>query len=370
MHTPRASVIALARFSFSASELEHLRAELLAEDDWQAWIDQIEAHGLSGFANKHVDEHDLPIPDAVRLPLKVLKVRHQSAARARHKVLSEVDAVFKAHQIPYLGLKGAALMPHLFKEGYLRPMRDMDLLLPESVLLQAADLLREIGFDLPREQPSKFMRDMHQLPNATKTVDGFTCSIELHRDGISREVQGHLYYPEPSDARQTINWSGLQFEALEDLKMLHQVSRHLEGLHPGAVLKLINVMDVIGLAQRLLGQGRWAELKSRYPHVLNTLRCLHELTPLPEALRNELLPLAKDELSGVGEIMGSLRNALVSNRSLAERYQLLLRPSDWWLHLYYNVDPNESLFWVKWFKHPARVINWLSRRLYSGLLGG
>lgn len=370
MHTPRPSVIALARFSFSASELEQARAALLAEDDWQAWIDQIELHGLSGFANKHIDEHELPIPDAVRLPLKALKVRHQSAAQARYKVLCEIDAAFRANNIPYLGLKGAALMPYLFETGYLRPMRDMDLLLPKSVLNKAADVLRDVGFELPQEQPSKFMRDMHQLPNATKMVDGFKCSVELHRDGISREVIGHFFYPESDEARQTIQWDELEFETLEDVKMLHQVCRHLEGLHSGAVLKLINVMDVIGMAQLVLEQGKWARLKVEYPHVLNSLRCLHLITPLPEPLQKVLQPLPDKNLSGVGEIMGSLRNALMAERSIKERYQLLLRPSDWWLHLYYNVDPDKSLFWVKWFKHPMRVTNWLGRRVYSGLLGG
>ena len=38
---------------------------------------------------------------------------------------------------------------------------------------------------------------------------------------------------------------------------------------------------------------------------------------------------------------------------LAERLQLLFRPSDWWLHLYYGVDPDKSLFWVKLPQWPS-----------------
>lgn len=373
MHKPLESVTALAHFSLSEQDLARAVAALQHETNWQEWINQIELHGLSGFANKHMEEHELPIPEELRMPLKALKVRHQSAARARYKVLCEIDTVFKDNEVPYLGLKGAALMPYLFKHDYLRPMRDMDLLLPESVLNKAGDLLRDIGFDLPHQQPSKFMRDMHQLPNATKMVDGFKCSVELHRDGISREVPGHFYYPVSSVARQPVRWHDLTFDALEDVQMLHQVCKHLEGLHSGAVLKLINIMDVVGLAQHVLQQGKWEQLETSYPHVLNTLRCIHMLTPLPEPLVAQLQkasPMPNKSLSGVGEIMGSLRNALLADRTLQQRYQLLLRPSDWWLHLYYNVDPNRSLFWVKWLKHPLRVANWLSRRLYSGLLGG
>ena len=125
--TPRPSVIALARFSLQDQSLKTAIAELKREQDWDEWLANVELHGLSGFVNKHLDEHDLPIPTAMRLQLKALKVRHTAAARARHKVLVEIDQAFAEHGISYLALKGAALAPHVYKQAYLRPMRDMDL---------------------------------------------------------------------------------------------------------------------------------------------------------------------------------------------------------------------------------------------------
>lgn len=370
MHTPLPSVSALARFSFSPEELEHACFALKGEKNWQAWIDQIELHALSGFVNQHLADYDLPIPEELHLPLKALKARHTAAANARYQTLCEINEVFTENDIPFLGLKGAALMPYLYKEGYLRPMRDMDLLLPNSVLNKAADCLRDIGFDLPDAQPSKFMRDMHQLPNATKTVNGFVSSVELHRDGISREVTGHYYYPNSEQSIQQIQWRDLRFNALEDVQMLHQVTKHLEGLHSGAILKLINVMDVIGLAEHVRKTGQWQRLEKEYPHVINTLRCLHLLTPLSEELQRQVAPLPKKAPEGVGRIMGSLRSALLDKISIKQKLTQLLSPSDWWLHLYYNVDPSKNLWWVKLVRHPLRVSNWLLRRVYSGLLGG
>jgi len=370
MHTPLDSVAALARFSFNEAELARAQRLLKEVTDWHMWLDQIEQHGLSGFANKHIAERDLAVPPEIKMALKALNIRHAAAANARYQTLCEVGDAFEQSDIPYLALKGAALMPYLYKEDRLRPMRDMDLLLPRDLLHQGAARLREIGFDLPEEQPSKFMRDMHQLPNATKTVNGFITSIELHHDGISREVAGHFYYPHNAKDLQVICWRDLEFNALEDIKMIHQVSKHLEGLHPGAMLKLINVMDVIGLAMLIDEQGKWAHLQSQYPHVLNTLRCLHLLTPLPDNLQRRLTPLPDKVPSGVGQIMGSMRNAMLGNKSLKERLHLLLSPSDWWLYLYYNVDPDKSLWWIKWVRHPLRVSNWLLRRAYSRLQGG
>lgn len=370
MHLPLPSVVALARFEFNDQDLQFAREQLQSVACWKDWIGQIELHGLSGVANANISEHQLPVPTTVKMELKALVIRHKAAARARYDTLCAIDEVLGAANIPYLGLKGAALMPYLYKEGGMRPMRDMDLLLPRQHLETAADCLRSIGFDLPREQPSQFMRDMHQLPNATKTVNGFVSSVELHGDGISREVTGHYHYPNNKLEIQTVKWNDLEFQALEDLPMIHQVSKHLEGLHSGAVLKLINVMDVIGLAMMIQSKGRFDELAEKFPHVVNTLRCLHLHTPLPAKLSQALAPLPSRAPSGIGQIMGSMRNALLGSKPLKERLNLLLDPSDWWLHLYYNVDPDKSLWWIKCVRHPLRVSSWLIRRMYSRLLGG
>ncbi len=369
MQTTKPSLSCLAVYSLDERELARARSALQAEHDWQNWLNLVELHGLSGFVNKHLSEHDLPIPAELHLPLRALKVRHTAAAAARRKVLGEIDAAFAKHGIQYLALKGAALAPYLYKDAALRPMRDMDLLLPLEQLTLAATVMREIGFDLPEEQPSKFMRDMHQLPNATKSVDGFLCSVELHRDGISRDINGHCYYPQNSQHIQIIDWEGLKFQALDDVQMLFQVCRHLEGVQTD-VLKLINVMDVVLLASRVLKVGRWPELVSTHPQVLNTLYCLHCLTPLPDDLQNALDNLPQSTPDGVGGAMGSLRSSLLGKKGIKAKFKPLFSPSDWWLHLYYNVHPDSSLRWVKLVRHPLRVGNWLARRLYSRLLGG
>lgn len=370
MPKPLNSVLALARFSFDERDQAHALRELKGVNDWRQWLEQIESHGLSGYANKHIAEYDLPVPVDVRMSLKALSMRHKSAAKARYQVMAEMREIFAANELPFVALKGAALMPYLYGEPQLRPMRDMDVLLPLKAQSQAAQCLRDIGFDLPQEQPNKYMRDMHQQPNATKKVSGFLCSVELHSDGFSREVPGHFRYPEQACYRQTIVWDDIEFQALDDITMLHQVSKHLEALHPDSLLKLINVMDVIGLAEQVLKKGQWMQLQAQHPHVINTLRCLHFLTPLPPSLQVELHPLANQAPSGVGEIMESIREMVAKPVSLLYKCKLLLLPSDWWMHLYYNIDPGKSLWWVKCVRHPLRVSHWLFKRVYSRLMGG
>lgn len=364
MPAPQKSVVALARFDLNQVQIEYAHAQLKAVTDWTSWINQIELHGLSGFANKHIREHDLPVPKETKMSLRGLTIRHQATANARYQTLAEIDAAFTELGIAYLGLKGVALAPLIFVDDAMRPMRDMDLLLPRKDLNQAADAMRELGFHLPYEQDTKYQRDMHQLPNATKKVNGFTISVELHHDGISREVPGHFYYPESQSHMQRVQWRDFDFNALEDIRLTHQVSKHLEGLHAQALLKLINVVDVVGLSMRILQTDQWARLQSEYPHVINTLRCLHLYTPLPEPLQKKLAPLSELTVSGVGTIMGSMREP----GPFKQRFRKLFLPSDWWMYLYYNVNPEKRLVWIKLVRHPLRLLNWLSRRLYSRAL--
>jgi hypothetical protein len=101
--------------------------------------------------------------------------------------------------------------------------------------------------------------------------------------------------------------------------------------------------------------------------------------PLSEKLQQRIAWRKKTELtdgkimgriSGVGDTMVSPKNIMRSRNSRSVQLKLLFSPSDWWLHLYYNVDPSNSLFIVKTIRHPATILAWLAQRLYSRLLGG
>jgi hypothetical protein len=154
--------------------------------------------------------------------------------------------------------------------------------------------------------------------------------------------------------------------------MLHQVTRHLAGLHPGAVLKMINVLDVVLYAEKFQDELDWLTLAKRYPHVLNTLRCLHYIVPLSSSLQARVGGLSEPlpAMSGVGETMLPLTMIAASKDSVGQKLRHLLTPPDWWLHLYYNVSPENTLRWVKTVRHPLTVARWLGKRAWSAILGG
>lgn len=370
MPGPPESVTALAHFSLSGPLLVAARRELGQVEDWQQWLAQLELYGVSALAFKHVGEHSLSVPLQILIALRALALRHRAAADARYQVMQELLIEFATHQIPLVALKGVALAPMIYPADELRPMRDIDVLVPNHLEPQAAGVLRQMGFELPDTQPTKFMRASHQLPNATKTVNGFTVSVEVHHDALTQNVPEHLLYEDVQPFLQTVQWRDLQLLTLGHEQMLHQVSRHLEGLHPGAVLKLVNVLDVVMYSETFIDEIDWGAIKKSYPHVINTLKCLHMIVPLSAPLQAKAGGVPASRPDGVGVIMRPLTAIINKHNPLRKQLRLLFAPSDWWLHLYYNREPDKSLLMVKMIRHPLRVCGWLAQRLHSRLLGG
>ena len=128
-------------------------------------------------------------------------------------------------------------------------------------------------------------------------------------------------------------------------------------------------MDVVLYAERFIDEINWSRLEGRYSHVINTLKCTHLIMPLSEQLSAKVGGVSNVKMSGVGETTRSLTYIITGNNSLAKKFSLLFSPSDWWLHLYYNVDPSKSLLLVKTVRHPATIVAWLWQRLQSRLFG-
>jgi hypothetical protein len=371
-HTLNKLLHKFTRSKLSSDDLASLRSALndMQAKDWQALLSQAELYGISNWLLKHCTEHGLAVPKSVLLSLKALSMRHRAAANARYQVMQALLEKFAEHDLPLIALKGLALAPMIYPSDELRPMRDLDVLVPLDKEQLAATLVREMGFDLPESQDSKFMRNSHQLPNATKTVNGLIISLEIHHDALSRDVPDSLVYEDVKNNLQTIKWRDLDIVTLDHEFMLHQVCRHLEGTHSGALLKLINVLDVVLYGEHYIDEINWPLIKERHPHVINTLKCVHLIVPLSSALSVKVGGVSDVNLSGVGEIMRSLTYIGTGQNTLVKKFSLLFNPSDWWLHLYYNVDPCNSLFLVKTVRHPVTIVSWLGQRLYSRLLGG
>ena len=119
------------------------------------------------------------------IPLPVLKVFKEfylGTAARNMQCLREMRALATAlleEGIPVVTLKGAFLIEHIYHNPGVRPMGDMDLLVPADSLEKAASLLAAQGYLAPKPLDTDVVVEaVHHLPLACKS--GAVGAVEIH----------------------------------------------------------------------------------------------------------------------------------------------------------------------------------------------
>ncbi|MCP4201126.1 MAG: nucleotidyltransferase family protein, partial [bacterium] len=116
---------------------------------------------------------------------------HQRYRRQRAELVRVTD-VMGAARIPTVLLKGSALVETVYRDPGLRPMGDLDLMVPEDRLDQADRLLRGLGYSSrsSREEQEGTHRHHRHYPRL-KSEDG-VCELELHRHIVRADSGFHF----------------------------------------------------------------------------------------------------------------------------------------------------------------------------------
>jgi len=128
----------------------------------------------------------LQLPGRVKDELSSLYRNATLHALIVQRDLIRVNAALTSAGIRHLFLKGAFLAPFAYPELGLRPMRDIDVIVPQPEALAAYNCLRRVGFQPYNSlgsQPEVFLRDTKHLP-ALHAPDGGTY-VEVHVTLIS-----------------------------------------------------------------------------------------------------------------------------------------------------------------------------------------
>jgi hypothetical protein len=330
--------------------------------DWDDLITKAEADGLSNILYSHLKTAGVPIPDSVDTSFKALTARHQRSNRERTNALVEILDHFSDKGIDTILLKGMALIHSLYAKKSLRPMGDMDILVrPEQALL-AQQALREIGYNAG-DRKQGYLYDHHHLPVATRSQNGLLIQVEIHHDALSGDVASSITFDAVADKRRPISVEGRRTATLGHLDMLRHLCHH--AFEPCVKIKLGAVADLYGYAARYVDEIDWKTLVAEQDIIINTLRCLHYLTPLPNILAEKTGTPSATPPSGIGEGFPPLTTTLNRRVPLSSKLKDIFRCADWWSHIYYQVPPERSLFVVRYFRHPARVGFWFYRRILA-----
>ena len=370
----------------SCAECDQERYHELAQEaarftGWEEISAQAEVQGVAPLLYVHLKAAKVQLPVATKRELQGLYLQHRRANQIRMRVLRDILAAYDAVKIQALVLKGAALSQLVYPEPGLRPMSDLDILVPEYRLRRAQRVLTELGFNAPA--PCSPTLPHRHLSAATLRTDGLVVQVELHHRLYSDyfdSVLSHVHSlmptafsrsitraPTPSRKPDGLTGPPRAF-ALEDLTahtlshedMLGHLCQHLVShVNVWDSSRLIWIADIVSFAERFASEIDWEHVRRRHPVVLNTLSLLHFVTPLSDGL----LGTARIKIGRAPERMGEEFKGWPRNRGAALRERgtkRILRdtflPSEWWLRLRYRLGSARSLFWHRWVRHPLHIV--------------
>ena len=315
--------------AWSAATVAQIAA--LPAPAWTALV--AEAHGqkVATLLYHRCCQHGLAtqLPPAVQA--RLLGLQQQTAARnlLLYHQLRLLLAEFQQHAIPVLLLKGAYLAATVYDDSALRHMVDADLLVPESALGAAIEIVTALGYEplQPLSPVESYLAHHHHLPFFMKAG---SLSVEIHWT-ITRPDQPYTIAMADLWARaQTATVAGRAVAALapEDLLLhvcLHATYQHL--LEQGIRF----LCDIDAICRHFGPQLEWELVVARAqqwgwgPGVYLALQLATDLlaAPVPPAVLTALAPAgAIDQVRLVKHALGI--------RQAAARYSISREFAQMW----------------------------------------
>lgn len=130
---------------------------------------------------------DWPVPDSLRETCLADYRSWVFRSLIMQQALIEIGELMDRNAIAYCGLKGASLSLEFYPEPALRPMRDLDIMVPPHAAERAYELLKSAGFRKISGEVDYGTEFCHHLP-ALVNANGVV--LELHHRIAPREWSG------------------------------------------------------------------------------------------------------------------------------------------------------------------------------------
>ncbi len=156
--------------------------------DWKA----LEAIAIrtrtANLLRRHLVDNRIEAPADIRAGLDDLYRRQSIYGLEQRLVLGRVSQLLCERGIAHVALKGAALAFAVYPQPAMRPLRDIDILVPSERAEEAHQWLRENGFQSASWAQSYGTEYNHQLPELVCANDQVT--VEIHHRIFSRDWDG------------------------------------------------------------------------------------------------------------------------------------------------------------------------------------
>ena len=363
-----------------------LPPQSVSEDQWPEIIPLARRHGLGPMLlwviqQSGIDSHDHPLWEPLESAARAATINYALLKNTHRRV----TAALAAEGIPALWLKGIALAPSVYPLPRLRPMVDLDVLVPYTQREAALAIAVSLGFHPPQGHywlqviaPPEDLQHHYHLMGG---VDSAIC-LELHYRLVGLEREALLTGEQLTwfwNQTQELSHDGTRFTCLKPEAHLIYLCAHAILRHGEGDLHLLRYFDLHLLV--IQANPDWhvvveqaLELRWSYA-VERALSLVAQFfdTPLPEFVFSQLRERRPDDedISRATRLQSDnfrqeKRKLLLAQMPLTVRVGVLFRrifpPKNYMRH-FYAVIPGRSLF-------PYYAYHWFDagRKVFRSLL--
>jgi len=301
--------------------------------NWEELISTAQAEGLAPLMYWLLSKSGRfsSIPELTRNTLRTSYYASWMNNQAIFKELEILTQTFEKAEIPLVVLKGACFALTVYPDIGLRPMGDLDVLVPASKLSRAVSIAKSIGYENEISVANPGHIDFYRHEVCLQKTSSPTIALELHKGLVSESyryaipVDWFWDQTEPMDASLSKSKSE-NFHMLTPTAQVLYASMHAMLQHGGnkAALRWFYDLDrlVRFYADRLdwdllLSQSKTFEWGSALDAALSkTVACFN--TPIPEQVLNSLAGISDRNKNLV-----LLKQIQPTTRFLAERQEFL-----------------------------------------------
>lgn len=183
------ALILFARSFMDEDDLEQIEAVVCEVTDWNKFVDLLQWHKLEGLAYRHLADSSLLslVPEPAQTLLKGLYMRNVARRIQFKSELERVLGVLQDQGIPVVVMKGGALAEIVYDDPGVRPMSDLDLLVPFDRSEEAWSIVKSLGYhvtvDVDEQRSMKAIdRQLAMLVHDSKSI-----IVEIHTHLVEAE---------------------------------------------------------------------------------------------------------------------------------------------------------------------------------------
>lgn len=153
----------------------------LDDGEWAAMLEMARQHRVCALLHWQARRRGHVLPAPVMDRLGQLSRQHAMRALTMQRELVLLGRLLREAGIPFVALKGAYLAFHAYPESRLRPLRDIDILVPHEQVLRAYQVMLDNGLtrcpDYPGDPAAALAASKHLPPLSSASGQA---KVELH----------------------------------------------------------------------------------------------------------------------------------------------------------------------------------------------